>query len=139
MNENSSDQTTAVSTAEIQKPGHDFGSVDQLIIDCYDCEGPLQDVAALQAMLAAAAERVGATLLDVARCDYVPHGVSMVAFLAESHLFVSTWPEHSFAIVEIMLCNDTMMAEDAREIIESVMKPRVTTVNSVNHRLVSPL
>lgn len=111
----------------------DPGDVVQLVLDCMDCAGPLNDAPALEETLRAAAADVEATVLQVARCDYVPHGITMVAFLAESHLLVSTWPEHGFAIVEIMLCNPSMDPNDARRAIEAALRPASTRVHEVRH------
>jgi len=112
---------------------HGPEEVVQLVLDCMDCDGPLNDPTALEQALRAAASDVGATVLQVARCDYVPHGVTMVAFLAESHLLVSTWPEHGFAIVEIMLCNPSMDPSDARRAIEAALRPKTARVHEVRH------
>ena len=59
----------------------------------------------------AGAQAVGATEVGRAECRYVPHGVTTVLFLAESHILVSTWPEHKSALVDVLLCNDTMDPE----------------------------
>lgn len=109
--------------------------VGQLIMDCHDCEGPIDDPVRLEQLLRDAAKSVGATVLDVARCDYVPHGVTMVAFLAESHLLVTTWPEHRFAIVEIMLCNEQMNPWDLHAIVCSVLAPGRTVDREIVHRM----
>ena len=34
--------------------------------------------------------------------------MTAVLFLAESHILVSTWPEHRSALIGILLCNDHM-------------------------------
>ena len=113
---------------------HLFGEVVQLVIDCKQCRGPLKDAKALEQMLVEAAERVGATVLRTARCDYVPHGVTLMAFLAESHLLVSTWPETDFAVCEIMLCNDSMDPSDAWDVVKDVLHPRQAEIVRISHR-----
>ncbi len=55
-----------------------------------------------------AAHAVGAEVVGKAECRYVPHGVTAVLFLAESHILVSTWPEHNTALLDVLLCNDAM-------------------------------
>ena len=116
-------------------PGaHLFGEVVQLVIDCKQCRGPLEDTKALERMLIEAAERVGATVLSTARCDYVPHGVTLIAFLAESHLLISTWPETDFAVCEIMLCNDSMEPSDAWDVVNDVLQPGQAEIVRISHR-----
>ena len=65
----------------------------------------------------AGARAVGATEVGRAECRYVPHGVTAVLFLAESHILVSTWPEHKSALVDVLLCNDTMDPEVVTDVI----------------------
>lgn len=75
-----------------------------LLVDAYGCAGPLDDPDALLAAM-----RRGA---DAGRCEirgeglvrFVPHGVTATIVLAESHIVVSTWPEHGTALVDVLLC-----------------------------------
>ena len=85
--------------------------IPHLLVDAFDCSGPLNDLEAIGAAMHAGAQAVGATEVGHAECRYVPHGVTAVLFLAESHILVSTWPEHKSALVDVLLCNDTMDPE----------------------------
>lgn len=82
--------------------------IPHLLVDAYGCTGPLDDLEVIGAAMRAGAEAVGATAVGQAECRYVPHGVTAVLFLAESHILVSTWPEHKSALIDVLLCNDTM-------------------------------
>jgi S-adenosylmethionine decarboxylase len=126
-----------VKEARVLEPELDpaMARVAQLVMDCHECEGPIDDPVRLERLLRDAAKSVGATVLDVARCDYVPHGVTMVAFLAESHLLVTTWPEHRFAIVEIMLCNGEMNPWDLHALVCATLAPRRTVDREIVHRM----
>lgn len=77
-------------------------------VEARRCAGPLDDLDALAAGLRAAAAAVGATPVGAAEVRYVPHGVTAVLVLAESHLVLSTWPEHRLALVDVLLCNEGM-------------------------------
>jgi S-adenosylmethionine decarboxylase len=59
-------------------------------------EGALRDAAAACA----------ATLKDVQVFHYSPQGVTGVAVLAESHITIHTWPEYSYAAVDVFTCGD---------------------------------
>ena len=83
-------------------------TIPHLLVDALHCSGPLNDAEAIQAAMKAAAESVGAAVVGQAEVRYVPHGVTAVLFLAESHILVSTWPEHKTALLDILLCNETM-------------------------------
>ena len=43
--------------------------------------------------------------------------LAAVLFLAESHILVSTWPEHKSALIDVLLCNDTMDPEVVADVI----------------------
>ncbi len=45
------------------------------------------------------------TVLDVLVHEFSPHGVTLVALLAESHLSIHTWPEHGYAAVDVFACD----------------------------------
>lgn len=59
-------------------------------------EGALRDAAAACA----------ATIKDVQVYHYNPEGVTGVAVLAESHITIHTWPEYSYAAVDVFTCGD---------------------------------
>ncbi len=82
--------------------------IPHLLIDAFGCTGPLDDLACIGAAMEAGAAAVGATTVGRAECRYVPHGVTAVLFLAESHILVSTWPEYKSALIDVLLCNDQM-------------------------------
>jgi S-adenosylmethionine decarboxylase len=98
-------------------------NIRQLVVDARGCQGPLDDAAALMDALKAAAARVGAQVREESRAVFVPHGVTAVVILAESHLLVSTWPEHRLALVDILLCNDRMDPHDAWDVIAEALRP----------------
>ncbi|MCP4871975.1 MAG: adenosylmethionine decarboxylase [Proteobacteria bacterium] len=88
--------------------------IRHLLADLHGCTAPLlDDVDALLGLLRAAAANVGAHEYGRTTARYVPHGVTAVLILAESHMIVSTWPEHRLALVEILLCNEDMDPEEA--------------------------
>lgn len=91
--------------------------IPHLLIDAFGCSGPLNDLEAIADAMHAGARAVGATEVGRAECRYVPHGVTAVLFLAESHILVSTWPEHKSALIDVLLCNDTMDPEVVADVI----------------------
>jgi len=65
-------------------------------------------------MLAATSE-AGATVLGESFHQFNPHGVSGVVIIAESHLFIHTWPECGYAAVDIFTCGNTVQPEKAAQ------------------------
>ena len=66
----------------------------QVLADAYRCEAAIEDAEALMAAAIAGAAAVGATVVGESTVRYVPHGLTIAVFLAESHIVLTTWPEH---------------------------------------------
>jgi S-adenosylmethionine decarboxylase len=80
----------------------------QVLADAYHCEASIEDGEALMAAALAAAAAVGATVIGETTIRYVPHGLTVAVFLAESHLVLTTWPEHRLLLIDTLLCNPDM-------------------------------
>jgi S-adenosylmethionine decarboxylase len=75
-----------------------------LIVDLWEAEG-LDNKDRIKAALLDAVEAANATLLHIHLHKFEPGGgISGVAVLAESHISVHTWPEHSYAAFDIFMC-----------------------------------
>lgn len=109
--------------------------ITELLVEATGCTGPLNDGEGLCRALRAASERVGATIVREATHAYAPHGITAVIFLAESHLMVTTWPEHAYAVVEVFLCNDDMDPEDAWGVIADYLQPADARFHPVRLRI----
>ena len=97
-----------------------------LLLELKDCDKEvLNDVSFLRDVLPEAASEAGATVLGESFHQFNPHGVSGVVIIAESHLFIHTWPELGYAAVDIFTCGDTVQPEKAaqRVIKELNVKP----------------
>ena len=85
-----------------------------LLLELKDCDREvLNDLSFLKVMLLAAANEAGATVLGESFHQFNPHGVSGVVIIAESHLFIHTWPELGYAAVDIFTCGDSVQPEKA--------------------------
>jgi S-adenosylmethionine decarboxylase len=77
-----------------------------LIVDLYDAER-LDDLDHIEAALRHAVDAANATLLHIHLHHFEPNGgVSGVAVLAESHISIHTWPEASYAAIDIFMCGN---------------------------------
>lgn len=89
-----------------------------------------------------AAEETGATVIGEIFHQFSPQGVTGVIAIAESHLCVHTWPEHSYAAVDIFTCGEGFAPrEAARMIIEAVESsdPELTEVIRGNLTTPAPM
>ena len=89
-----------------------------LLLELKSCDKEvLNDIDALREALLAAATECGATVLGESFHQFSPQGVSGVVIIAESHLFIHTWPECGYAAVDIFTCGDSVQPEKAARVI----------------------
>jgi len=89
-----------------------------LLLELKDCNPEvLNDLDFLKDCLRTAAEEAGATVIADSFHQFTPYGVSGVVIVAESHLFIHTWPEHDYAAVDIFTCGNSVEPRKAAELI----------------------
>ncbi len=66
----------------------------------------LDDLPQVEALLRAAADAAGATVVQATFHRFAPQGVSGVVVVEESHLSVHTWPEVGYAAIDMYTCGD---------------------------------
>ena len=86
--------------------------IRQVLADMRDCDSVIEDEDALREAAIAGARAAGATIIGDHAQRYVPHGITFVVFLAESHIMLTTWPEYRMVLADVLLCNPEM-SEDA--------------------------
>ena len=87
-----------------------------LLLELKDCDREvLNDLGFLKDILSTAASEAGATVLGESFHQFNPHGVSGVVIIAESHLFIHTWPECGYAAVDIFTCGDSVQPGKAAQ------------------------
>ena len=87
-----------------------------LLLELKDCDREvLNDLSFIKGMLQKAASAAGATVLGESFHQFKPQGVSGVVIIAESHLFIHTWPECGYAAVDIFTCGDSVQPEKAAQ------------------------
>ena len=87
-----------------------------LLLELKDCDKEvLDDLDFLKSTLLTAASEAGAMVLGESFHRFNPHGVSGVVIIAESHLFIHTWPEYGYAAADIFTCGDSVQPEKAAE------------------------
>lgn len=81
--------------------------------ELYDCDTKiLRNKRVLKNIVIEAAKIGNMTLLDV-KSWKIGDGVSIVAIVLESHIAVHTWPEFSFATVDVYSCGEHTYPEAA--------------------------
>lgn len=89
-----------------------------LLMELEDCnEEILNNLDTLKEAMLAAANEAGATVMGESFHRFNPHGISGVVVVAESHLFIHTWPEYGYAAADIFTCGTTVQPEKAAEVL----------------------
>ena len=89
-----------------------------LLLELKDCDKEvLNDLSFIKKVLLQAANEAGTTVLGESFHQFNPHGVSGVVVIAESHIFIHTWPEHGYAAVDIFTCGDTVQPQKAAQLL----------------------
>lgn len=89
-----------------------------LILDLKECDRErLNDLSYIRATMIDAAKVVGATIIGESFHQFDPIGVTGVVAIAESHLCIHTWPEYSYAAVDIFTCGDAFAPREAAQLL----------------------
>ena len=100
-----------------------------LLIDFYGASN-LCDLDVIEKALRQAAAGCGATVLQVMLHPYGEGaGVTGVALLAESHISIHTWPETSYAAIDVFVCGNCDPRK-AIPILQSFLNPVDCLVSS---------
>ncbi len=94
-------------------------------------ESIINDIKSVEKVMIEAAKAAGATVIDSSFHRFEPHGVSGVVIISESHLAIHTWPEHSYASVDIFTCGECMDPKISYEFLKSAFKTKDATSKTI--------
>ena len=101
-----------------------------LLFDLKECNPQLlDDIQYIQQAMTGAATEAGATIVAENFHKFDPFGVTGIVAIAESHLCIHTWPEHSYAAVDIFTCGRGFKPDKAAGLIIQrlqCVQPRIT-------------
>lgn len=91
----------------IERDGERFAGT-HLIVDLWGAEG-INDLAYVEETLRECVDAAEATLLHIHLHHFTPNGgISGVAVLAESHISIHSWPERSYAALDVFMCGESV-------------------------------
>ncbi|AEH51006.1 adenosylmethionine decarboxylase [Pseudothermotoga thermarum] len=100
-----------------------------LIAEFYDCDRQaLDDVNFIEQKMREAAIIAGATIINSSFHRFLPHGVSGVVIISESHLTIHTWPEYGYAAIDLFTCGEDTDPWKAFDFLKDVFKAKRTQV-----------
>jgi S-adenosylmethionine decarboxylase len=111
----------------VEKDGVRFAGT-HLLVDLWGAQN-LSDPELIDNALRQAALSAGATILHSHFHHFSPNGgVSGVVVLAESHISIHTWPERSFAAIDIFMCG-ACDPHDAIPVLRAAFEPDRVDLN----------
>ena len=116
-----------------QKEGRTVRTLGRhLLTEFYGCgHDILNDVGNIKSLMEKAALVSGATIVDSVFHRFNPHGVSGVVVIAESHLSIHTWPEYSYAAVDVFTCGNTVDPWKAHDFLKIGLEAESTTTKEI--------
>jgi S-adenosylmethionine decarboxylase len=85
-----------------------------LLIELKECNPEiLKNIEKVRSTMISAAREARATIIDFSFREFNPFGISGIVVIAESHLTIHTWPEYSYAAVDIFTCGDSIKSDIA--------------------------
>ncbi len=101
-----------------------------LIVDLYVAERR-DDLDHIEATLRRCVTAAGATLLHIHLHHFEPNGgVSGVAVLAESHISIHSWPEASYAALDVFMCGNAK-PEECVPVLRAAFNPKRVAVSEL--------
>jgi len=89
-----------------------------LLLELRNCNKEvLNDLDFLRDCLNQAALQCGATIVGESFHQFSPRGVSGIINIAESHIAIHTWPEYSYAAVDVFTCGNNVNPEEIANLI----------------------
>jgi len=99
-----------------------------LLLELKDCDvGLLNDIDYLREALIEVARFIGATVIKDSFHRFSPQGISGIVIIAESHISVHTWPEYSFAAVDVFTCGEVIEPAKAVKPMAEKLKAKSTS------------
>jgi len=93
-----------------------------IILELWDAQNT-NSSALVRRALSEACKSGNLKLAELVVHQFSPCGVSGVAMIAESHIAIHTWPEYSFAAVDIYSCNDEADINKVAEVLRAAFSP----------------
>ena len=85
----------------------------------------------IKKILIKAAKEAKNISLEITIHKFQPQGITGVLLLAESHIFISTWPEINYIAIDIFSCGEKAVPEKALEYLKKEFKPKKVEIKKI--------
>lgn len=124
LKEQERDKAMELKVSHSQAPPDGKSLGRQIIMECWECNEKIYSREEIERALLEAVRRANANLLATYVHEFQPQGVSAVAVIAESHIFIHTWPEMGFIAFDAFTCGEKAIPEEAAKVVKEVFEPR---------------
>ena len=103
-----------------------------LLLDLKECNAELlDDLDYIREVVLFAAQEAGATVVGETFHKFRPIGVTGIVAIAESHISIHTWPEHSYAAADIFTCGESLLPLRAADLIVEMLECADVSISDV--------
>ena len=95
----------------------------------------IEDPKEIKRILITAVKKAKNIPLEVVIHKFSPQGITGVVLLAESHIFISTWPEINYVAIDIFSCGEKAMPEKALQYLKKEFKPKKFVIKEIKRGL----
>ena len=110
-----------------------------LLLELKECDSDLlDDLDRVRGVMMRAAAESGATIVGEMFHKFEPIGVTGIIVIAESHIGIHTWPEYSYAAVDIFTCGESLRPYRAAELIIQGLRCSEPSITEIKRGIVVP-
>ncbi|WP_441951921.1 adenosylmethionine decarboxylase [Nocardia sp. 2TAF39] len=115
------EESTAVGAFTGRHAIAEFEGIDPALLD---------DEELLRDILAGSLAMAGATVIDITSKRFVPHGITVLLLLSESHASIHTYPEIGAAFVDVFTCGERADPGYATRLVADALKPTTLSLHT---------
>ena len=108
-----------------------------ILAEFFECDpNVLNNPELVEKYMLEAALECGATIVNKCFHLFMPHGVSGVVIISESHLAIHTWPELGYAAVDLFTCGTKCDPKVAYEFLKKKFNSKDARYSQLNRGLI---
>lgn len=107
-----------------------------ILAEFFECDpNVLNNPTLVEKYMLEAALECGATIVNKCFHLFMPHGVSGVVIISESHLAIHTWPEFGYAAVDLFTCGEQCDPKVSYEFLKEKFNSKDAKYSQLNRGL----
>ena len=105
---------------------------NHVLLELFDCDaGLLNSKKKVGQILRHSADIAKAHVIGDFFHEFSPHGISGILVISESHFSIHTWPEYSYAAIDLFTCGDSLNLQDAIDYLKESFRSKTASVMEV--------